>query len=172
MQLAKAPDKIQNLRFYSFLVSSFYGVALALVALVVVHPRLRSATQELLSHDYRSVLATVTGNFGKDQTPIKIIKVKTQRQLLIEFYSISDELEPKLLQKIELDDKRDAYFNYNGSATNLALSNIATEEDPSLLVPSVDRNLRAHLNVFRYDQKGQRFIRATPPQILQTSASR
>jgi hypothetical protein len=62
-----------------------------------------------------------------------------------------------LVERIEITDARDAFFSFNGQATNLAIDDVNGDGRPEILVPTFDRNLVGRLNVFEYNNDTREF---------------
>lgn len=137
------------------------AVSMAKVSLVVLFvimlmsalvPDIRSALRTTMIVDFRTVVSTAHGDLlgiGRDLT---VAKVRTRDSLFIEVYEPRENGGQRLVERIELEDKKDGYFNFNGRATNLAIDDIDGDGRLEILAPSFDQNLVGHLNVFSYNQ--------------------
>lgn len=125
--------------------------------LTALHPEVRSQVRNSVLADYRMVVSTTTGDLSSDGTPFSIVKIKTRNDLFLEVYRGSHEGKYELVEKIHMPEQRDGYFSFNGEATNLAVSDIDGDGRPEILVPSFDRDLVGHLNVFRFDPNAKNF---------------
>lgn len=125
---------------------------MAILAFVgVVHPDVRASVRGTLRGDYRTVLSTAKGDLNGSGSLYTVAKVKTRDNIYLEvFESVADQA-PRLVERIELSDARDAFFNFNGQATNLAIDDIDGDGRYEILAPTFDRNLVGRLNVFQYN---------------------
>ena len=135
----------------------FFRVLLSTGALVailcVIHPELNKWTRSFFTPaPYRKVLATASGDLLNVNTDFKVIKVRSHNGLFIEVYKgFRDNTRPRL-SRIKLPDKRDGYFYFQGQATNLAIEDLDGDKKLEIIAPSFDENLRAHLNIFKYNE--------------------
>lgn len=125
--------------------------------LTALHPDVRAQVRGSLLGDYRMVVSSAHGDLSSDGTSFNIIKVKTREDLVLEVYKGSSEGKYELVEKIQMPQQRDGYFSFNGQATNLAVDDIDGDGRPEILVPSFDRDLVGHLNVFRFDPTAKNF---------------
>lgn len=125
--------------------------------LTVLHPDVRAQVRGTFLNDYRMIVSSAQGDLLNDGTPFKVIKVKTRDELVLEVYKGSVDGSYELIEKIQMPDQRDGYFSFNGQASNLAVDDIDGDGHPEILVPSFDRDLVGHLNVFRFDPTAKNF---------------
>ena len=57
-----------------------------------------------------------------------------------------------LLNRIPLSFNRDAYINFKGVSSNLALYDIDGDDRLEILVPGYENNLSARINIYKYDE--------------------
>src|SRR5262249_6572423 len=144
-----APRSLYSVSVRSLAFQTAYGIILALVVVSVLQPDLRGWLRSHLRTPSRKVLSTVVGDLRGDGSRIKVVKIRGET-LLLEFYATSENGESQLLQRIPLEDRHDAFFDYNGEASNLLLTDIKDadgEGRKEVIVPSSDTEMRAHLNI-------------------------
>jgi len=145
---------------------------LAVVGFVaVVHPDVRTSVRSSLRSDFRTVVSTAKGDLSGTGVMFTVAKVKTREifETVIEqtldgetesaSSSASESSATRLVERIEISDARDAFFSFNGQATNLAIDDINGDGRPEILVPTFDRNLVGRLNVFEYNNDTREFSR-------------
>lgn len=163
MQENKVPEaqqaKIQNLQKWFEITCRCVVAAFFIMGVVaVLHPEARSfVRQSLRPGDSREVLATINTQFLGESLPVKVVKIKTPDRLAIEIYESTEELSGRLIQRIDLPDKHDGYFTFNGEATNLAIDDIDGDNLAEIIAPSFDDNLVAHLNIYRLQIDSNQF---------------
>lgn len=137
------------------------GLILIFSAMLIaaLHPDLRASFRSSMLADFRTVVSTAHGDLLGDGHALTVAKVRTRDAMFIEIYQPLDDGGQKLVERIELPDKKDGYFNFNGQATNLALDDVDGDGHLEILVPSFDQNLVGHLNIYRYDQAAGAFQR-------------
>lgn len=105
----------------------------------------------------RIILSTVTGKVVTD-TISKIVKIQTPQGLVIELYGeLKDGLTP-LLAKVEIPNSHDAYIQFLGRATNLALKDLDSDQLFEIIAPSYDSGLTPHLNIFKYNPDAKALV--------------
>lgn len=129
-------------------------LAFAAFFIAALHPDVRSSMHTALVKDYRIILSTARGDLLGTGSEMTVAKIRTRDGLFIEIYEAKDDGSQRLVERFELADKKDGYFNFNGQATNLAIDDVDGDGRPEILVPSFDQNLVGHLNIYRYDQGG------------------
>lgn len=134
---------------------------LAIVGFVaVVHPDVRTSVRSSLRTDFRTVVSTAKGDLSGTGVMFTVAKVKTRDNIYLEiFETVLDASTPKLVERIEISDARDAFFSFNGEATNLAIDDINGDGRPEILAPTFDRNLVGRMNVFEYNNDTREFSR-------------
>lgn len=132
----------------------------AIMMVAALHPDLRSAVRGTFLKDYRMIVSTAHGDLLGDGSDLTVAKVRTRDALFVEIYESSTNGGQRLLERIELLDKRDGYFTFNGQPTNLAIDDIDGDGSPEILVPSFDQNLIGHISIYRYDKNARGFMRA------------
>jgi hypothetical protein len=148
---------------------------LALLAIVgfvaVVHPDVRTSVRGSLRSDFRTVVSTAKGDLSGTGVMFTVAKIKTRDNIYLEIFETvieqtldgesttasSGSAAPRLVERIEITDARDAFFSFNGQATNLAIDDVNGDGRPEILVPTFDRNLVGRLNVFEYNNDTREF---------------
>ena len=147
---------------------SFLMVLAAVGFVAAVHPEVRANVRGTLRSDFRTVVSTAKGDLSGTGTLYTVAKVKTRDNIYLEiFETIMEQNEvgqaaaatQRLVERIEIPDARDAFFNFNGQATNLAIDDVNGDGRPEILVPTFDRNLVGRLNVIEYDNDTQGFTK-------------
>jgi hypothetical protein len=147
---------------------SFLMVLAAIGFFAAVHPEVRANVRGTLRSDYRTVVSTAKGDLSGTGTLYTVAKVKTRDNIYLEiFETIMEQNEvgqaasatQRLVERIEIPEARDAFFSFNGQATNLAIDDVNGDGRPEILVPTFDRNLVGRLNVIEYDNDTQGFTK-------------
>ncbi len=151
MNLTSLKTRLSNPVLLLRLSQSVLSLMAILAFVGVVHPDVRASVRGTLRGDYRTVLSTAKGDLNGSGSLYTVAKVKTRDNIYLEvFESVADQA-PRLVERIELSDARDAFFNFNGQATNLAIDDIDGDGRYEILAPTFDRNLVGRLNVFQYN---------------------
>jgi hypothetical protein len=143
---------------------SIYGVLqLGLFALFVLslvsalHPVLRTQLRSVLASDYRTIVSAVDGDLDGSGHSFKVLKVKTRDHLFLEIYDTIAAGSGHLVERIQLADNRDGYFNFNGHTTNLAIEDVDGSGNASIVAPSFDADLVGHLHIYTFNSHTQSF---------------
>lgn len=132
----------------------------ALMLVLALHPDVRSEVRDSLIKDYRTVVSTVQADLTGQGMTFTVAKIKTRDALFLEIYEKLGDGTSRLVEKIEMPDKKDGFFSFNGQATNLAAEDIDGDGRPEILAPSFDHNLVGHINVYSYNKDVGSFERA------------
>lgn len=133
--------------------------ALSLVA--ATHPETRSGVRSTLIKDYRVLVSSARADLVGNGIIYTVTKVKTRDSIFLEIFRPEAGGGQKLMEKIELADSREGYFNFNGQVANLALEDIDDDGRAEILVPVFDRDLVGRLNIFKYNEGANSFVRVT-----------
>ncbi len=137
-------------------------VIFALSFVMVFHPDVRSSLRSIFKPEQRSVLSTAKAIFSTSEGEFNFVKIRTLDGIYVEVYKKGSHSESVLVDRIELPKHKDAFFTFNGQATNLAIDDIDSDTQLELLVPSFDSQLIAHLNVFKFNPESHRFEAQNP----------
>ena len=133
--------------------------AFAITLIAALHPELRSKTRAAFLSDYRMIVSTARGDLIGNGGELVVAKVKTRDSLLLEIYEALSDGSQRLIERIEMADQRDGFFNFNGQAVNLAIDDIDGDGKPEILVPTFDANLVGRLSIYHYSAVAQGFQR-------------
>lgn len=151
--MAKLSSNFTGSRLLTLMASFLAGM----VALAALNGNIRQSLRDRFHLPYRKVLSTATGDITGEGQLIKVVKIKTQKGLFIEIYSVDASHQGPLVNRFRLPDTRDGYFHFRGQATNLALDDLDGDRVLEILAPSFDEELVAHLNIYKYDAETKSF---------------
>lgn len=144
----------------------FLLIAAVLSAAVSIIPSWRQKAQEHLLHSDRKILAKVVTRIDLNKPDeFFIFKIQQGDQLFVEVYKqIKDEsgthdAESQFLTKILLAEKKDAFVNFQGNATNLAVTDMDHDGKQEIIIPSYDNEISPRLNIYKYNEETQSFDR-------------
>lgn len=134
------------------------------VTTVAVVPSLRGRVKTFFFSQNRRILAKVSGRLGPEGPAITVLKISSSSGLSLEIYSADQGPENlKLLTRFDLGEKRDAFFSFQGNATNLALTDVDGDGVLEVVAPAYDDQMVARLNVFKYNFAIKSFERMQSP---------
>lgn len=137
---------------------------LMVVTAIALIPSLRNKVRGWAFSSERQILAKSSGYVTSEGPFVSVFKIREDGGLFLEIYTNpTPEGEPNLLQRIDLQETRDGYVNFQGNATNLALSDTDQDGAMDLIVPSFDEQMTPRLNIFRFNRALQSFEKLTPP---------
>lgn len=139
------------------------GLGLGMMVLsmsIAFHGGLRYQIRTALQLNQRVVLSTITGDITNDGILSKVVKVRSDNQIYIEIYKLYNSGQ-ELVSKLVIPDVHDGYFHIKGESTNLLLNDVDGDKVPEIIAPSFDKDLVAHLNVFKFDKNSKSFYLMT-----------
>lgn len=139
-----------------------FGIALFLlsvgISIILLNPEVKKRTMGLLLNTEKQVLSQLeVENRG---VRFKIVKVKTVEGLGVELYKFADN-EFMFLDGHRLTDKMDAFYKFGNKKHNLFMKDVSDPADgiDELILPSLDKNMRARLNIFKIDFLGEKLTK-------------
>lgn len=143
-----------------YLVIGLLSILALSLATVTVVPSLRSRAKALIFDDGRHLIAKASGRLTLDGPDITVLKILQAEKLYVEIYKMEPGNESmELMAKLPLPESRDAFFTFQGNATNLALGDLDSDGALEILVPTYDPEMTARLNVFKFDPETNGFHR-------------
>ncbi len=126
------------------------------ISFVLLSPSVKQKTIELMLDPDKKVLSQV--EMEHNGTRYKIVKVQKLRGLGVELYKfINDEL--VFLDSQNLTDKKDAFYKFDEGKHNLFLKDLNQDGNVEIILPSLDKNMKARLNVFHFNQLEERLVK-------------
>ncbi len=124
-----------------------FGVSI-LLSLVLLNPTVKQKTMSFFLDTQKQVLSQL--EMQSQGRTYKIVKVQNLNGLAVELYKIEDG-ELIFLDSKELTDKKDAFYKFGDKKHNLFLKDINSDGSPEVILPSLDKNMKARLNVYTFD---------------------
>jgi hypothetical protein len=135
----------------------------ACLAVLTLMPSSREFIRSVVVSNSRSILAKAEADITGQGMKVIVIKVETADSLALEIFEYeADSQKLKFSKRIILPEKRDAYFNFRGNATNLVMTDVDGDGTLEIVAPTFDENLIPRLNVYKYDPERHDFIRLGP----------
>jgi len=123
----------------------------ALSLVIFFDAPLRDVLREIFALPDRKILSVAIGRAMPDSPNVRVAKVLTREGLFLEIYGAADHGFEPLIDRIKLPDRRDAYIQFQGRATNLAIQDINGDRNYQIIAPSYDDSLVPHLNIYHYN---------------------
>ncbi len=150
----------QKVFWLSFPTLCLISVCLAVLTLM---PSSSEFIRSVVVSNSRSILAKAEADVTGQGMKVVVIKVQTADTLALEIFEYeADSQKLKFSKRIVLPEKRDAYFNFRGNATNLVLTDVDGDNTLEIVAPTFDENLVPRLNVYKYDPERHDFVRLGP----------
>jgi hypothetical protein len=137
------------------------------LSVVAINPRWRAELKKNLVGEERKILAKTEGYLKVEGDFLKVFKIRTGADLSLEVYLRTDSAEFVLDQKINLAEKTDGYFTFQGNATNLVLADIDGDGISEIVSATFDDQGVPRLNAFKYDPSINQFTRMEAPPNLE-----
>jgi hypothetical protein len=118
---------------------------------------LRAPLRDYFAPAERTLLSVANGRVFEEKASARVVKVSTPSGIVIEVYGPAVNNTQPLVDKIQLKDRRDAYIQFQGRATNLALKDMDGDSVFEIIAPTYDSSLVPRLNIFRYNKDSRRF---------------
>jgi len=132
--------------FLSGLIASF----------IVLSPSYQLPLMNFVDSDSRHILGTLM--FNADNTQYKIVKLRQKHHILVEIYKVPSPEKYDLVSRFQIPDSRDVFYDFQKSLSNLFAANIDEDAIDEVVVPVLDDNMVAHLNVIKFDQATKSFL--------------
>lgn len=120
-----------------------------LFSFFVISPSIKSITHKYFLQTERKILSQMT--VDRAGSTYKILKLKDVKGLALEVYKLTEEGLYELADREELTDTKDAYYVFNDKKLNLFLKDLDDDKFPEIVLPSIDKNMAARLNVYSFD---------------------
>lgn len=162
-EAAKQKTLLSNLLF------AFLGILVALATSIALFPRWREKVNLMFQRPYRQVLAKAYGDVSGQGDFVNVIKIKTEEGLFIEVFEAKKQIEgEKLIARLSLEEKRDAFMSFSGDATNLGLIDFDGDGTLEIMAPAYDENFVPRLSVFKFDPANKTFSKQGPDTSQKT----
>ena len=129
-----------------------YGIVLFILSIVLsvvlLSPSVKTHTMAWLLNTHKEILSQL--EMEADGRVYKIVKIQNLEGLAVELYRFKDG-EMVFLDSKQLTDKKDAFYKFNEEKHNLFLKDVNEDGTPEIILPSLDKNMRARLNIFTLD---------------------
>ena len=146
--------------FVSFSALSTMALGLAILSFL---PQSRELVRNLIISNSRIILAKADADLTGQGQKVSIIKVQTAETLALEiFEAVGSEQKLQFVKRIVLPERKDAYFNFRGAATNLAIADVDGDGNLEIIAPTFDDNLIPRLNIYKFDPQSRDFFRLGP----------
>ena len=156
------PTTAQKEKFFRIIFPTLCLISLLLAALSLI-PASRDLIRHLVLVNSRLVLAKAEGDLTGNGMRVAVVKVQTSDSLALEiFENLGNREGLKFVKRLVLPEKRDAYIDFRGNATNLALVDVNGDGKLEIIAPGFDENLVPRLNVFEFDLDRNEFLRMGP----------
>ena len=139
-----------------------FGLILFIVSIlfsfILLNPQVKEKTMSLFLDSGRSVLSQMDYEF--EQSRYKVLKIMTLKGLRVEMYRYTDD-GLMLVDAQDLTDKKDAYYKFGEKKHNLFLQDVNGDGSSEIILPSIDKNMKARLNVFIFNSESEKLEKVT-----------
>ncbi|MEM7645439.1 MAG: hypothetical protein AAF203_00905 [Pseudomonadota bacterium] len=128
------------------------------ISVVLLNPTVRKRVSSLFLPIEREVLSQL--EMEREGQVYKVIKIQNRSGLAVELYK-KDGDGFMFLDGHQLTDKKDASYKFENNNHNLFLKDINNDGVSEIILPSVDKNMKARLNVFMFDPENETLQKVT-----------
>lgn len=140
-------------------ISGFIVTAIFLFSILIFfNAELQNPIRTFFTPPERKILSVATGRIFPDRGMGKVLKIMTaDKGIVLEIYSENPNGVATLTDRLEIGKQRDAYFQFQARATNLALKDMDGDNIFEIIAPSFDAALVSRLNIFRFNSDTKHF---------------
>ena len=105
----------------------------------------------------KMTLQRVEGPLITNDMTVRVIKVRHNDKLYLDFLSLEADGSYRKINSVELKGSREGYFEYWGETASLGIEDTDGDGSLDVLAPAFDRFFLPHLNVVVYNRQTRRF---------------
>lgn len=129
-----------------------------ILSVILLNPKIKEKTLALFVISHRDVLSQM--DMEMEGRKYKIIKLIDGGGIFVEVYKYTDE-GTLLVDSKPIPDKKDAFFKFDDNKHNLFLKDINDDGIAEIILPSLDKNMKARLNIFSFDSYTEKLSKVT-----------
>jgi hypothetical protein len=152
-------NKIKDL-----LLSAVILTFLSLSLLMVFSSKTQSYFSGLFQNNSRIVLAQIETDLEMPNKRFKIVKVKDQQSLWLEFYNLN--LSEDRVAAFKISSKFDGQMFVGERASSLFVSDLDGDQILEIIAPSYDRDMKPKISTFKYNPITDSFSRITNQELF------
>ena len=155
--------RLEKLLLAVFSLKGFLLIFLILLAffaniVFVTQPlKIKKPLSSLYKKSSRQTLSRVEGPFNEAGMDIRVLKIKQADKIFLEFLSKGADNSYWLINSIELEGSREAYFDFWGEPSSLLLLDEDGDGFLEIMAPAFDKFFKPRINLASYNQKTQKF---------------
>ena len=133
------------------------------LAVLTLLPQSKAFINGLILQNSRVVLAKADADLTGKGFRVAVLKVQTADSLNLEiFETVGIEQKLQFVKRIVLSEKRDAFMDFRGRPSNLAIADVDEDGVLEIVAPAFDENLIPRLNIYKYDTEQKDFMKMGP----------
>ncbi len=130
-----------------------------IVSWVILFSPMKQRIQSYLFSNKEELMAVAEGDLDGLGNKVKVLKYKSKLGIRIEFLrGNSRNTAIEFLNQENINHPYNGYFMYRGHTVQLGMVDMDGDGVMEVVAPSFDKNLMAHLNVFKYNQVQDKFF--------------
>lgn len=146
------------MRWKDFGISGIVLSILFVISWVVfLTPSVHKPLREWFAPPERKILSVAIGRVIPEKSPVRVVKLSTREGLFVEVYGDLEGEHQPLIDRIALPDRKDAFIQFMGRASNLALKDMDGDNVFEIIAPTYTASLAPRINIFRYNKDSNSF---------------
>ncbi|MCZ0932125.1 MAG: hypothetical protein OXJ52_03120 [Oligoflexia bacterium] len=156
-------DKLEELLSSFFSLKGFFLAFLILLSIFinfvfVTQPlKIKSRVSQIYKKNLRQTLSRVEGPLTEIGMDIRVLKVKQEDKIYLEFLSKKANNSYWFINSVELKGSREAYFDYHGDPSSLLLVDADKDGLLDVVAPTFDKFFWPHRNLVAYNKETKKF---------------
>lgn len=142
----------------SWMVLIFVFATLNISSVVVLFSPARKWVQSRILPKEQKMLSIVHGDLMHNGSSIKVVKFKAITGIVLEFYSEIQNGSRYLINRVEIPNAQDGFFDHRGQAVQLAVVDLDGDGKMELLSPTFNEMMLARLNPYHYSSEQKAFV--------------
>ena len=119
--------------------------------------KIKNKLSQIYKKNLRQTLSRVEGPLTEIGLDIRVLKIKQEDKIYLEFLSKKANNSYWFINSIELKGSREAYFDYWGEPSSLLLLDDDGDGLLDVIAPTFDKFFRPYINLAVYNKKTKKF---------------
>ena len=160
-----------------FVISSLVFISLTVNITYILHPlKIKKILSKIYKVSRTQTLSRLDGHLISQEIEVRVLKIKTGNKIQLEFLSKEEDETFSVINTLELQGSREAYYSYGRrgktlTPSSLGFSDVDGDGVLDILAPSFNNFFHPYLNVASYNKKTKKFElkKTSRPKIVPRS---